>query len=205
MIRQLMLPPRQFARRRIANRAGAHYTVAKRGGERLKIDIETDESIDEEVRVRITCKEVNRDVERIIGALRMLEKQLTGKKDGQTFIIPVTQVIYIEAVERKCFFYTKESVYESEYKLYELEQLLSESSFFRVSRQLLVNLKEVKSLKAEFDRRIRVTLCNGEQIIASRQYADGLKQRLGIKGKGRAGSMTEGKVEKENGRQKDDI
>ena len=37
-----------------------------------------------------------------------------------------------------------------------------------------------RSLRAEIDRKLRVTMTNGEQIIASRLYADELKKRLGV-------------------------
>ena len=53
--------------------------------------------------------------------------------------------------------------------------------FFRISKNCIIQLKKIKSLKADIDRRIRLTLDSGEQIIASRQYADQLKKRLGVK------------------------
>ena len=45
----------------------------------------------------------------------------------------------------------------------------------------LVQLKYIKSLKMDINRRIKVTLENGEQLMVSRQYADELKKRLGVK------------------------
>ena len=53
--------------------------------------------------------------------------------------------------------------------------------FIRVSKQGLLNLKQVKSLRADINRKIGVTLRNGEQIIVSRMYADELRKRLGVK------------------------
>lgn len=48
-------------------------------------------------------------------------------------------------------------------------------------QQSIINLKKVKSLKADINRKIRVTLVNGEQIIVSRMYSEALRKRLGIK------------------------
>lgn len=70
---------------------------------------------------------------------------------------------------------------KSDLKLYEMEQQLLEQSFTRISKQSIINLKKVKSLKADINRKIRVTLVNGEQIIVSRMYSDELRKRLGIK------------------------
>jgi DNA-binding LytR/AlgR family response regulator len=62
-----------------------------------------------------------------------------------------------------------------------IEQQLCKGGFLRISKASLVNLKYVRSLRAELDRKIRLTLETGEQIIVSRQYADELKHRLGVK------------------------
>lgn len=62
-----------------------------------------------------------------------------------------------------------------------MEQQLCQSGFLRISKSCLVHLKYICSLRAELDRKLRLTLDNGEQIIVSRQYADDLKQRLGVK------------------------
>lgn len=42
-------------------------------------------------------------------------------------------------------------------------------------------LRYISSLKSDIDRRIQVTLNNGEKLIVSRQYAEQLKERLGVK------------------------
>ena len=52
--------------------------------------------------------------------------------------------------------------------------------FFRVSKSCLLQLKYMQSMKADLNRRIKVTLENGEQIMVSRQYAEELKVRLGL-------------------------
>lgn len=146
----------------------------------MKIEINVSGEI-EDMQVVISCKEVTPEIEKMVATLRMMERQLTGRKDGQTFIIPVEKVIYMEAVDRKCFLYTEEAVYESDFKLYELEEQLKESWFIRISKSMMINLKKVQSLKAGIDRRILITMQNGEQIVASRQYAEELKRKLGVK------------------------
>lgn len=131
--------------------------------------------------VVVTCNKLSPKVEKILAALRMMDCQLIGKKDNEIHILDIAHIIYIESVERKCFVYTANDVYESDFPLYELERQLAEYGFFRVSKSFLIHLPSIQSLKADMNRRIRITMANGEQIIASRQYADGLKKRLGVK------------------------
>ncbi|MDE7298816.1 MAG: LytTR family transcriptional regulator DNA-binding domain-containing protein [Lachnospiraceae bacterium] len=111
----------------------------------------------------------------------MMNHQLTARKGEEIHLLDTAQIIYIESVDRRCFIYTPDEVYESEFRLYELEQQLEEYGFFRVSKSILIRLQNIRSLRADINRRIRVTMSNGEQIIASRQYADELKKRLGVK------------------------
>ena len=145
----------------------------------MKIEINVDEK-ETEMKISITCAKLNPDVEKILATLRMMDHQLTAKKEGGIYFLDTSQVIYVESVERKCFLYTSNEVYESEFRLYELEQQLEQYGFFRVSKSFLIRLKSIQSLKADINRRVRVTMSNGEQIIASRQYAEELKKRLGV-------------------------
>ena len=150
-----------------------------KGGEILKIEILVDEKATD-LNISVTCKQLTPDIERILTILRMMNHQLMVKKNEETYLLDMAQVIYIESVDRKCFIYTSDEMYESDFRLYELEQQLEGYGFFRVSKSFLIHLQKVQSLKAEINRKIRITMSNGEQIIASRQYAEELKKRLGV-------------------------
>ena len=58
---------------------------------------------------------------------------------------------------------------------------MEEYGFFRAGKSLLLRLQSIQSLKADINRKIRATMSNGEQIIVSRQYADELKSKLGLR------------------------
>ncbi len=158
--------------------AGIIIKFGKAAGS-MKIEIITDENADD-LKISVTCRQLSPEVEKLIAVLRMTDHQLTGRKNDEIHLLDIARVIYIESVDRKCFIYTAEDIYESEFKLYELERQLEEYGFFRVSKSVLIHLHNVQSLKADINRRIRITMSNGEQIIASRQYADKLKKRLGV-------------------------
>ncbi len=145
----------------------------------MKISINIDpDLIDTEI--VINCSGLTAETEKIIAALRMADNQLTVIKDGETHILDISRIAYIETVDRRTFVYTESDCYESKLKLYEMEEKLCSGSFLRISKSCIVRLKYIRSLKADLDRRIRITLENGEQLIASRQYADELKKRLGV-------------------------
>ena len=128
----------------------------------------------------INCSGLTAETENIIAALRMVDNQLTVIKDGEAHILDISKIAYIETVDRRTIVYTEDDCYESKLKLYEMEEKLCSVGFLRISKSCIVRLKYIRSLKADLDRRIRITLENGEQLIASRQYADELKKRLGV-------------------------
>lgn len=144
----------------------------------MKISINIDPEL-ADMEITINCNALTAETENIIAALRMADNQLTVIKDGETHILDISKIAYIETVDRKTFVYTETDCYESKLRLYEMDEKLCNGNFLKISKSCIVRLKYIRSLKAEFDRRIRITLENGEQLIASRQYADELKKRLG--------------------------
>ena len=52
--------------------------------------------------------------------------------------------------------------------------------FFRCSKAMIINIKKIASVKAEFNARMRAILLNGEEVIISRNYVKVLKRKPGL-------------------------
>ncbi len=146
----------------------------------MQIHIKVDSQV-EETTIQVNCNRITPEIEKLLATLRMLDKQLLVKREEETHILDVGKIIYMESIDRKTFVYTISDIYESPLRLYELEEQLEDYGFYRVSKSCILQLRNIQSLKADFDRRIRVTMENGEQLMVSRQYADGLKKKLGVR------------------------
>ena len=146
----------------------------------MKINLDIDGKYND-TEVIIRAPHLNNDIERIVAMMRMIDMQIAVRKEGETYLLETDKILYIEAVDRKTFVYTASESYESELKLYELEQDLVARDFLRISKQSIVNLRKIKSLKADVNRKIRITLQNGEQIVVSRMYSDELRRKLGLR------------------------
>lgn len=145
----------------------------------MKITINIDEKI-QETEIKISCNQLTYEVENLIATLRILNQQMLVSKENENFLLDVNEISYIEAVDRRTFVYTEDDIYESKLKLYEMEEKLCQSGFIRISKSCLVRLKYIKSIKNDVERKLRLTMKNGEQIIVSRQYAEEIKKRLGV-------------------------
>lgn len=146
----------------------------------MQLKIELQENIEEPV-IIIHCKEKNALIERLIAAFQIIDRQITVTCNGSVTTIDLSDILYIESVDRKCYLYTSDQVFETSDKLYELERQLSTFLFVQINKSCLANMKHIDSIKAYIDRRLLITMSNGEQLIASRQYAAEVKTMLGVK------------------------
>ena len=132
--------------------------------------------------LEIHCHEVTEQIREIVTFVKSRQGQLTGIIEGKQYEIPVTDVHYVEGVDNIVFIYGRQKVYESKQKLYELEGILKEKYFLRVSKSLIVNLMKVKAIKPALNGRYSAVLQSGEEIVISRKYVPELKKAL--KGEG---------------------
>ena len=145
----------------------------------MTIEIDIDDKY-QDTEVTIRAKKLDGDVEKLIAMMRMVNMQIGVRQGDETYLLDAEKILYIEAVDRKTFVYTQDETYESDLKLYEIEHELLEHDFLRISKQTIVNIRMIKSLRSDINRKIRVTLKNGEQIIVSRMYSDELRRKLGL-------------------------
>jgi len=115
-----------------------------------------------------------------------ISEYLKGKKDvivgygsnKELFQIKLDAILYFEAVGERVFAYTKTSVYEIKMRLYQVEENVKGFSFVRVSKSMLVNVTKIHSLSHESSGRGKITILNGETIVASRSYMSSLSAVL---------------------------
>ena len=122
------------------------------------------------------------ETERLERYIRRFDERITASENGNTYNVSIEEILYIESVDKKTFLYTTGHILQTEKRLYELEELLDEKTFFRCSKSVIVNLNKVTKLKPEVTRKILATLTNGEVIVISRRYVRALKALIGMEG-----------------------
>ena len=128
--------------------------------------------------IEIHCYRISEEVREIIAFVKSRQGQLTGTADDRQYEIAVSDVFFIESVDNKTFIYTKNKVYETRHKLYELEEILKEKRFLRVSKSTLLNLMKVSAIKPALNSRFTAELFSGEQVVITRKYVPELKKAL---------------------------
>jgi len=135
----------------------------------------------EEIEVLIKCKTKNEQTQEIERTLTYLNKVLTGKIDGRLFTLTPNKIYYFDSIDNKVFAYTKDNVYEVSLKLYQLEDILSDTPFIRINKNTVLNTRKIKSFSTSLNGRMKAALFNQEIVIISRKYVPILKRKLGGK------------------------
>ena len=134
----------------------------------------------EEEEIVIRCRGMDEQLLKLVYALRAGREKLTVSRQEPLFRILPSAVYYFEAVDNRVFAYLEKEVYETKLKLYELEERLAGTDFFRASKSTVINLAKVESLSPAFNGRFEAAMKNGEKLIVSRQYVPVLKEKLGL-------------------------
>ncbi|MBU6136016.1 LytTR family DNA-binding domain-containing protein [Clostridium tertium] len=143
----------------------------------MRVVINQDEN-NNEVEIVINCKVIDDNIVKIIEKLREEENIITGVKDSKVHIIKPENVLYFESVDKRTFIYTKKEVYESNLRLYEIEDKFSAYHFFRASKSTIINISKISVINTVIGGRVEVLLENKEKLIVSRQYVPILKAKL---------------------------
>lgn len=145
----------------------------------MKIVIE-DAIEGQEDEIIIRCHEVDNHLLELIYGLKMNKHKISCYLEDSIYMISPQEIYYFEAVDNKVFVYCEKKVYETRYRLYEIESLFEHTDFFRASKSSIVNLAKMIRVTPAFNGKFEATLYNGEKVMISRQFVPELKKKLGI-------------------------
>lgn len=145
----------------------------------MKLQIIYDDSV-QEPEITVVCRELSAELQRLIASLQAADRRLTGMKDGQIFLLPPEEIVYIDTADKHIFIYTAGEVYETQLRLYEMEKQLPPSDFFRANKSCIVGIRHIRSLKADIDGRLLLTMDSGDKLWVSRQYAAEFRKKIGM-------------------------
>ena len=146
----------------------------------MKVEIKKVEKAEEEKAV-IETRQMTLNVRRAADLLRSEEMTLTGIREDNTYEIPAHLIYYIEKDDQHTRIHTKKTVFETEERLQELQKRMDEQ-FLKCSKNCIVNVHKLQSVKSNGSHRLRATLLNGETLDLDRSCVPELKQILGISG-----------------------
>jgi hypothetical protein len=105
---------------------------------------------------------------------------VTIKSEDGWIPVPFSQVIYLEAKEKKTFVYAEEHSGTHKYSLQEFEFLLPKDNFIRCHRSFLVNVNHIKEIHPDTHSTFILTMKNGDRVQVSQSYSSYFRRLLGF-------------------------
>ena len=109
----------------------------------VRIDIKVDSTKKDTEIIIVTP---NKDKDIMIEKYSKKLRKLTGYKGGAAFLIDIDDILRIYACRQKVYVQTDYDEYSIRYRLYELEGLLYDMNFVRISNSEIISVKFQKSI-----------------------------------------------------------
>lgn len=145
----------------------------------MKIKIEMDDSFQEE-EVIIRCRGLTPAVMALQQAISELSQgtgQMTFYKGETEYYLPLESILFFETDGGNVNAHTVDNIYQTKYKLYELEELLP-GYFMRISKSAILNTKHIYSMTKDISTCVVQFQHTHKQVFVSRYYYKPLKEKL---------------------------
>lgn len=146
----------------------------------MKIRMEIDDGIAED-EIVIRCKELTDEIvslQRQISEAANQKMQLHVTKGEKEYFITVEEILFLETADQFVAVHTKEQIYATKQKLYELEELLP-GIFMRVSKSTILNTSLIRSIHKNITGASEVEFAGTmKKAYVSRSYIKALMSKL---------------------------
>ncbi len=149
-------------------------------GYTVKINIRINPDLIEpfaEIHTRELTVEIQEMIERINH-----KTVLTAVKDQKIYILNPAEVVCFFTESQRVMARTASETFALKLKLYELEQMLGETSFVRISNSVIANVNYIKNISIAFNGTLDVKFKDGSTEFVSRRYVSKIKDYLGLGG-----------------------
>lgn len=131
-----------------------------------------------EIEVFITYPLMNKIVERIVSFVKSIGTQIECYSDDNTKLINVSDIYYIESLEKTTFVFSEKKSYRCKLRLYQLREILRDKGFVQISKYCILNLNKLDAVKPLFNSRMEAVLSNGSRLFVNRKYLAEIKRVL---------------------------
>lgn len=131
-----------------------------------------------EEHIDIFYTELTPRLRQIIAVIEDSAPRLEGRVDGETVLLPLRDIYYVDTVDRRTFLYLEKDVYNADLTLSDFMELFGEQGFARVNKSQIVNLRRIRRIRPTAGMRVLAVLDNGEQLVINRSYRSSFEDVL---------------------------
>ena len=146
----------------------------------MKVQIDIDEELLENI-VIIRCNKLDEKIQKMQAMLMDLIKEskyLVLYNENTECYVSLDNILFFETADNCICAHTVDNIYQTRYRLYELEEILP-GCFMRVSKSTILNLNHIYAITRNITASSLVQFMNShKQVYVSRYYYKPLKCRL---------------------------
>ncbi len=131
---------------------------------------------DQPLTVIIEYPELNKSASDLIQKVNNLNIRFSAFDEDKQIRIDLSDVYYIENVERKMFIYTERDVYRFNSTMSEVEGMIADTNMVRISRTCIMNTDHLKEIRQVKNSHLEAVMDNDEMLIVSRKYLKDIKR-----------------------------
>jgi DNA-binding LytR/AlgR family response regulator len=140
--------------------------------------IKTREENIEENYLELHYDMIDEETKAVLDRLRDTLRYIEGTTEKGKVTVALTDIFYIETVDRKTFAYTKDTCVEIREALRDIIEEFENIGFVRISKSAVVNIYKIQKLQGDINMRVIIYLKNGEQLIMNRSYRNDFYDKL---------------------------
>lgn len=115
-------------------------------------------------------------VDSLVKKIGRMDISFVGKSDDRSVNIGISDIYYIENVERKLFLYTKDDVFKFDGTMADIECRIQDTGLVRISRTCIMNTEYLKEIRQIRNSHLEALMDNDEKLIVSRKYLPDIKR-----------------------------
>ncbi|MCL2722661.1 MAG: LytTR family transcriptional regulator [Treponema sp.] len=131
-----------------------------------------------DIEVTIEYPVMNKTVNRIVSLVKSADTQVECYIDDSLKLINVSEVYYIESIDKKTIVFDEKQGYYNKNRLYQLYEKLANKGFVQISKYCIVNINKLEKIKTLANSHLKAELSNGKCLYVTRKYLENIRLLL---------------------------
>ena len=130
--------------------------------------------------IEITIKYPAKDkkIDDIVSFLKTYDTRIECNSKNGIKRVNVSDIYYIESREKQAVVFCEKESHQTNFRLYQLNEKLSDKGFVQISKYCVVNINKVDKFKPLLNSRMEAILTNGAHLYINRNYLANIKRKF---------------------------
>jgi len=120
----------------------------------------------------------DKTVDRIISLVKSADSQIECYFDDSTKLVNISEIYYIESIDKKTIVFDEKHGYYNKNRLYQLCKKLVNKGFVQISKYCIININKLEKIKPLPNSHLEAVLINGKCLYVTRKYLENIRLLL---------------------------